>query len=138
MIPLLLYTISQISLALFSYSHRSWIENLLLDPDSLAEGLKTQQRFSEQANARLDTQIDIIDEQIKANKTKPNRLVDLAIDGDFPRDRIASRRKKIETALTELQKEKHSLLSELQTETISDEKILELEEFVDVSGKAFK
>ena len=110
----------------------SWIEDLLFDPTSLAEGLKTQQWFSEQANARVQTKLDILDEQIKSNNSKLDKLIDLAIEGDFPRDKITKRRQEIETSLTELEKEKQSLISELQTDTVSDEKILELEEFVDV------
>lgn len=112
-----------------------WITEIVLDPENLAAGLRENNKSEEEINSRLHEQLRIIDDQIRDNQQKLERLIDLVIEGDFPREMVATRRQEIEKTIQELEIEKGRLVAELSDKTITEDQIIELEQFAETVSR---
>ncbi len=58
-------------------------------------------------------------------------LIDLLLDGDFPREMVATRRQEIEQTISELIIEREKLSQQFSSEYLSDEQIVEITAFAE-------
>lgn len=106
-----------------------WIESLLLNPRNLALGLREQQAERQRAARPLWERLDIIDDQIAEYQQQLDKLLDLYLGNEFPREMLTERKARLEKTLTSLRQERENLEEQLSANEITDEQIATIEEF---------
>jgi site-specific DNA recombinase len=106
-----------------------WIESLLLNPRTLALGLREQQAERRKAARPLWERLDIIDDQIAKHQQQLNKLLDLYLGGEFPKELLTERKARLEKTLASLMQERGRLEEQLSANEITDEQITTIEEF---------
>jgi site-specific DNA recombinase len=108
----------------------AWIENILLDPSNLAEGLKENQNKVTSGNNIIQDQIDLIIIQINKNKDKINKLLDLYLEGEINKSEHASKKTEYNEINSALLAKKLSLQAEFSQEELTESEFLELKDFI--------
>jgi site-specific DNA recombinase len=106
-----------------------WLKNILLNPESLAEGLRGMQEETLNSNQTLFDRLNIIENRIAETDRQLEKLLDLYISDDFPKEMLQERKSRLEEVLTNLQKERTDISGHLQTIILSDEQIEDIEAF---------
>ncbi len=108
-----------------------WAKSIVENPENMRVGLDNVQNEFEQANQSLYTRMEIIDEQVQEHQKQLDRLLDLYLAGNFPKDALNDRKYRLEQMLTDLQKEKNELLGHIRKVSITDDQLAYIESFCD-------
>jgi len=106
-----------------------WVEGFLLDPKSLALGLREKQAEKQRALEPLRGRVADIDREITEEKRKLELALDNYFKGSLLKDALADKAKQLEQRLAKLEGAKAALEAHLEANTITDEQIETLEEF---------
>jgi len=106
-----------------------WLKGLIEKPSNITEGLRNMQAEALAANSRIVEQIEIIDQQLEDLKNQQNKLLDLYLNGDFPKSLIDERKLKIDVTSRKLMEERIQLSSHLNQTVLDEVQISEIEEF---------
>ena len=106
-----------------------WVESLLSDPVALTRGLIQHQQERDQANEPLRQRLQVVDDLLTDNKKQLDRLLDLYLASDFPREALTERKARLETTGQALENERASLAAQLEAQSLTDEQIQSLEGF---------
>jgi len=106
-----------------------WIEGLILDPENLASALRELQAESQRTNQPLHERLGILDEQIADHEGQYQRLLDLYVGGQFPREMLMERKLRLEKTIASLTEERKKLAESLAASAITDEDVARIEEF---------
>ena len=106
-----------------------WVSDILENPKNLAEGLRGIQEETRQANSSIYERYDIIQSQLEDSERQLQKLLDLYLSGDFPKEMLMERRTRLEDTIANLKTEQSQLASHLQSVTYSDQDIADIEAF---------
>jgi hypothetical protein len=106
-----------------------WVKELMQHPDRLADGLRNEQAEAERANSALRERLAIIEARLADTESQLKRLLDLYLQGDFPKEMLTERKTRLEQEVTELTRERAELAAHLQSAILSDEQIAVIESF---------
>lgn len=106
-----------------------WAKMIIENPENLREGLDGVQQELQHANQALFERLDIVKEQIEKYQEQLDRLLDLYLDGNFPKEVLADRKARLEELLLNLGKEQNDLLSHVREVTLTDDQLGYIEEF---------
>jgi site-specific DNA recombinase len=104
-----------------------WVRALLEDPENIRAGLQGMQEEAERANQSLYDRLEIIQNRIEENQRQLQKLLDLYLNDDFPREMLQERRACLEETLMKLRQENVELSSHLHAITVTDEQIEDIE-----------
>lgn len=111
-----------------TYSMRSldsqvweWIDSLLSDPDELQRGLDEYKTRQESELAPLYQKLAILDDLLKENHLQLDRLLDLYISGDFPKEALTERKSRLEETIAGLQRERATILARLENTVTAEQ-----------------
>ncbi|WP_152966212.1 hypothetical protein [Ornatilinea apprima] len=104
-------------------------KNKLLNEDNLSNGLNYYQEEQDKNSSRCSEMLTTIDEQLATAKKQLDRLIDLFINGDIPKDHYASRKTKFEESITKLEEEKKEISKQLIPSQLAPELIKQLKEY---------
>jgi site-specific DNA recombinase len=107
-----------------------WIESLLMDPETLRLGLEQCQQDQHQASAPLRERLEVIDDLLTDNRQQLERLLDLYLSGEFPKDVLTDRKARLEDTISALDEERISLHLYLKDNTFTEEQMQTLETMV--------
>ncbi len=114
----------------------NWLNGLIENPSNITEGLRNMQSETLAANSRIVEQIEIIDQQLEDLKNQQKKLLDLILNGDFPKSLIDERKIKIDATSKKLIEERIELSSHLNQAMLDDIQISEIENFcAEIRGK---
>ena len=82
-------------------------------PDRLAEGLRNEQAAAERANSALRERVAIIEARLADTESQLKRLLDLYLQGDFPKEVLTERKARLEQEVAELTRERTELTTHL-------------------------
>ena len=102
---------------------------IIENPENLRDGLDGIQNELQQANQSLLDRLSIIDEQMLEYQKQLDRLLDLYLAGDFPKEVLTERKARLEEMLANLKKEQIDLAGHVRTVTITDDQLSYIEEF---------
>jgi len=105
-----------------------WIKGLLVDPDQLAEGLRAEKESKEEANRPVRERLSVIEGLLERNRQQLDRLLELYLAGEFPRDMLDKRKRRYEEAIRNLEREQAMLTAQLE-QAVSDEEIEDILQF---------
>lgn len=106
-----------------------WVKELMQHPDRLAEGLRNEQAAAERTNSALRERLAIIEARLADTESQLKRLLDLYLQGDFPKEVLTERKVRLEQEVAELTRERTELAAHLQSVILSDEQIAAIESF---------
>ncbi len=107
----------------------NWLKGLIEEPSKLTEGYRNRQAEMVSANARITEQIAAIDQQLEDLKNQQNKLLDLFLNGDFPKPMIDERKHKLDVASRKLLDERIELNSQLNLTEMDDVQFAEIEDY---------
>lgn len=70
-----------------------------MHPDALSEGLNALQKNSKEIDQSSFDQINILDKQISSTNAKSDKLIDLYLNDQLPKELLISKRDNLEDAL---------------------------------------
>jgi hypothetical protein len=112
-----------------------WVKSLLSDPEVLAQTLGQVQQEREQENAPIRDRLAVVDDLLAENQGQLERLLDLYLSGEFPKEVLTDRKARLEGTISALEKEQAGLVAHLETRVLSVEQIQTLQEFAAKVGK---
>ena len=104
-----------------------WVKKLLTDPEVLERGLRQFQDQRDTENQPLLQRLTTIGGLISERQTQLERLLDLYLSGEFPKEVLTQRRIRLEESIGALEKELASLTVRLQGQTLSEGQIHSLQ-----------
>lgn len=107
-----------------------WIRTLMDNPEALLEGYRATQAEQEKQYAHRRQQLATLDEQISDYEAKLTRLLDLYLDGGFPRDALDARKAEYNEVLERMRAHRSALAEQIEQATITDEDIISITTFV--------
>ncbi|NOH04977.1 MAG: hypothetical protein HND47_24885 [Chloroflexi bacterium] len=106
-----------------------WAKMIIESPENLRVGLDDVQKELEQENQSLFNRLGIIEEQMTQYQSQLDKLLDLYLDGNFPKEVLTERKSRLEELLFNLGKEKNDLLAHVRHVTMTDEQLNYIEGF---------
>lgn len=117
--------------SLFDATVWGWVKSFLTDPEALAEGLSAQKAEREEANKPLRDRLTVVDDLLADNRRQLERLLDLYLAGDFPREVLVERKERLQATIDALEREQADLAAHLETQILSDEQVQTITEFAE-------
>lgn len=106
-----------------------WAKTIIENPDNLRIGLEGIQSELEQTNRTLFDRMAIIEDQVQDYQNQLDKLLDLYLNGDFPKEVLAERKNRLEHMLVNLHKEQNDLAGHIRQVTMSDDQLSLIENF---------
>jgi site-specific DNA recombinase len=106
-----------------------WVRCLLEDPQFIAEGLRGLQEETKKANYAIYERIDLVQSQLEKAEASHEKLLDLYLSVEFPKEMLIEKKSQIEKNIKTLTKELEQLTTHLSNVTYTDQDILVIEEF---------
>jgi site-specific DNA recombinase len=106
-----------------------WVKGIIENPKNLRMGLENLQNDSQRVNETLYGRLALIDEQIQDNQKQLDKLLDLYLTGDFPKEMLTERKERLEQISANLLAEKSDLTDHISQATITDDQLAYIEEF---------
>lgn len=108
----------------------AWVRSLLQNPVDLIRGVNLYQEERQKENAPIRARLAVLEDLISSNRQQLERLLDLYLRGDFPKDVLTDRRVRLESTIAALEKERVGFLAHLQADTLTEDQIRTLHNFV--------
>ena len=106
-----------------------WVVSFLMDPEALESGLWEVHQEKEQANAPMLARLRVVDDLIADNQTQLEKLLDLYLTGEFPKEVLVERRTRLEKTILALERERAGLLTAVEKHLLTAEQIETMREF---------
>jgi hypothetical protein len=106
-----------------------WMKKLLLNPEALRRNLEAQQAEQEEANRPLHDRLAVINDLLADNRRQLEKLLDLYLSVDFDKEMLTERKGRLEATIAALEKERGDLVATLEAVTLSDDRIMTIEDF---------
>jgi hypothetical protein len=91
----------------------NWIKDLLANPDQLQDGLDEYRDTMEEESAPLHQRLKVVDDLLSDNYSKYDRLLDLYLSGDFPKENLIDHKNRLERTIQSLEEEKKKLTAQI-------------------------
>jgi hypothetical protein len=111
------------------------VRSLLTDPEALEHGLQEVNQEREKENGPVRERLCVVDDLIDDNRAQLDRLLDLYLSGEFPKEVLTDRRTRLEKTVLALEKERAGLVAHLEAHSLSVEQIKTIREFAAKVGK---
>ena len=106
-----------------------WIKSLLTEPQKLMEGLAARREKQDEENAPIRERLRVVDDLLAENRRQQERLLDLYLNSDFPKEVLMDRKGRLETTIEALEKERTNLRVHLEARTLTAEQIQTIQDF---------
>ncbi len=103
----------------------------MLYPENIAIGLQNVQEETIRSNQSLYDRLDMIQNRIDDTIRQQEKLLDLYLSDNFPREMLQEKKSRLEETLANLRKEQADISSHLKTTVLSDEQIEDIKAFCD-------
>jgi site-specific DNA recombinase len=107
-----------------------WICDLMNNPEALLEGYRAAREEQEKQNAHLHEQLAILSQEISEYEAKLTRLLDLYLDGGFPKDVLDVRKGEYTAILDRMRTQRKTLTEQVEKSVVSDADIISITTFV--------
>jgi site-specific DNA recombinase len=111
-----------------------WVKELLTDPEAFARGLRKHQQKRDLDNKPIRARLGVVDDILRDNHQQLERLLDLYLSGDFPREVLTERKSRFEKTILSLERERAGLVAQLEASDLSDGQIQTLASFMEKVG----
>jgi site-specific DNA recombinase len=107
----------------------NWIKALLSDPDELAAGLRRFEADNERDCKPLRERLGVVGNLMEENQSQLTRLLDLYLEGSFPKEALIERKNRLESTIEALEQEHSAMVAQLQARILSQDQIQGIQQF---------
>jgi len=107
----------------------NWLKGFLTNPEELARGLREHQAQGYKEHEPTFRRLAVINDLLTENQKQLDRLLDLYLMGDFPKDALTDRKARLEMTIRGLERERAGLMARLEAATLTDEQIRDIMSF---------
>ncbi|MBN1219094.1 MAG: zinc ribbon domain-containing protein, partial [Anaerolineae bacterium] len=100
-----------------------WVAKLLSDPEKIEEFIIDYNEYKKVESEPVYKRIKVIDKLLGDNRQQLERLLDLYLTGDFPKDILLERQRRLESQIEGLEEEKTRLQASLRPATITQNQL---------------
>jgi site-specific DNA recombinase len=111
-----------------------WLKERLSDPEQLEQGLLEIHQEREELNAPIRNRLIITEEILARNQAQLERLVDLYVSGEFPKEVLAERKSRLESLIADLESQKAEFMEHLASQSLTIEEIRTAKELAEQIG----
>lgn len=108
-----------------------WIKSLLTQSDILEQGLTAYQKGRERYAAPLRDRLVVLDDLAEDSQSQLNRLLDLYLSGDVPREFLMDKKDSLESTLQSLGSERQDLQAKLNAQAANEADLNKLRMFAE-------
>jgi site-specific DNA recombinase len=108
-----------------------WVKALIMDRETLEEGLRIYQDTQFNDNAPYLERIKVIDRLLAENRDKLERLIDLYLSGAVAKEMLLDRQKRLENNIAVLTVERRDLAVQLDKRTLTSKEITTIGELAE-------
>ena len=108
-----------------------WVKALILDRETLEEGLRIYQDNQFNDNAPYLERKKVIDRLLIENRDKLERLIDLYLSGAVAKEMLFDRQKRLENNIAVLTDERRDLAAQLDRRTLTSKEITTIQELAE-------
>ena len=106
-----------------------WVTGFLTNPELLEQGMAEYQAEQEVKNERVFERVAIIDELLADHQEQLNRILDLYLEGDFPKELLVEKKTRLEETTQSLEREKLDLRDFFEKKSLTPEQFQDIQEF---------
>jgi site-specific DNA recombinase len=106
-----------------------WVTSFLTDQQLLEQGMAEYQAAQEVKNERVFERVAIIDELLEDHQGQLNRILDLYLEGDFPKELLVEKKRRLEETIRSLESEKLDLKDFIEKKSLTPEQFQDIQEF---------
>lgn len=88
--------------------------------------------------APLKERLATTDKLLAENRAQLERLLDIYLTGELPRDMLVERKNRLETTVNALEKERSAISGQIERDTLTDEQIQDIETYIEKIGKGLE
>ncbi len=114
-----------------------WVKTLLTDSTVFETGLKIYQEQQEEMLIPIRRRMVVVDDLWKDTKSQYDRVVELYVGGDIPRDILVDKKQRLETTLSALDEEKQQLSTQLAGKNITETDLMKIRSFAKQASEEF-
>lgn len=107
----------------------NWVTDFLTNPQLLEKGMTDYQSEQAARNDQIIERVAIIDELLADHQGQLNRILDLYLEGDFPKDLLLEKKTRLEDTIRVLNKEKQDLREFVDKISLTPEQFRDIQEF---------
>jgi len=104
-------------------------------PEQIAAGLRADQAEAERTHSAIRERLSLIDARLADTQSQLEKVLDLYLQGAFPKEVLTERKTRLEKDTADLIRERTDWEAHLQSVVLTDQQIAEIESFcADVQG----
>ncbi len=107
----------------------NWIVGIITNEESLLNNLHHYQSQQKELTQPLRDRLNVVNDLICDNEGQQERLLDLYLSGDFPKDILVERRSRIDHTLSALYEERARLTAQIEEKEFSEDRFQAILEF---------
>jgi len=112
-----------------------WLKELMKHPEQIAAGLRADQAEAERTHSAIRERLSLIDARLADTQSQLEKVLDLYLQGAFPKEVLTERKTRLEKDTADLIRERTDWEAHLQSVVLTDQQIAEIESFcADVQG----
>ena len=108
----------------------AWVRSSVEDPEELAAGLHAYQEERDRGTGPLRERLAVVASLLASNQAQLERLLDLYLSGDLPKEMLVDRKSRLEKTIQALESERGRLATHLEVEALSQDHIERIQKFV--------
>ena len=106
-----------------------WLKSFIRNPDAIDAGIAEYQENREREQAPIRERLAVVDELLVEHRAQLQKLLDLYLDGNFPKEALIERRQRLQDTIDSLANERVNLAGRLESSAYSPEQLQALKEY---------
>jgi hypothetical protein len=106
-----------------------WVKGLMQHPEQIAAGLRADQAEAERAHSAIRERLALIDARLADTQSQLGKVLDLYLQGDFPKEVLTERKARLEKESADLTREQAEWAAHLEAVVPTEQQIAEIESF---------
>ena len=106
-----------------------WLKSFIRNPDAIDAGIMEYHENREREQAPIRERLDVVDDLLVDHRTQLQKLLDLYLDGNFPKELLVERRQRLQDTIDSLANERINLAAHLESSAYSPEQLQAMKEY---------
>jgi len=106
-----------------------WLKAFIRNPEAIDAGIAEYHENREREQAPFRERLDVVDDLLGDHRAQLQKLLDLYLDGNFPKELLVERRQRLQDTIDSLANERINLASHLESSAYSPEQLQAMKEY---------
>jgi site-specific DNA recombinase len=106
-----------------------WLKSFIRNPDAIDEGIAEYHENREREQAPIRERLQVVDDLLIDHRSQLQKILDLYLDGNFPKELLVERRQRLQDTVDSLANERVNLVSHLESSAYSPEQLHAMKEY---------